>query len=175
MLKIFSPSLWLVFSFSSKWSGSLSPITHCLGYLLLLFGHSKCPTLCDPMGCSTISQSLLKLMSTESVMPSSHLILCHPLVLLPSISPSISIFSNEFFSNWFLASGGESIGASALASILPMNIQRWFPLGLTGLILQSRVLSRVFSSTTVWRHQFFRAQPFLLSNSHIRTWLLEKP
>ena len=152
MLKIFSPSLWLVFSFSSKWSGSLSPITHCLGYLLLLFGHSKCPTLCDPMGCSTISQSLLKLMSTESVMPSSHLILCHPLLLLPSIFPSISIFSSEFFSNQFLASGGESIRASALASILPMNIQRWFPLGLTGLILQSRVLSRVFSSTTVWRH-----------------------
>ena len=174
MLKIFSPSLWLVFSFSSKWSGSLSPITHCLGYLLLLFGHSKCPTLCDPMGCSTISQSLLKLMSTESVMPSSHLILCHPLVLLPSISPSISIFSNEFFSNWFLASGGESIGASALASILPMNIQRWFPLGLTGLILQSSRLSRVFSNITVQRINSLMLS-FLHGYSHIHTWPLEKP
>ena len=71
-------------------------------------------------------------------------------------------------------SGGQSIGASA--SVLPMNIQGWFPLGLTGLIfLQSKRLSRVFSSTTIRKHQFFSTQPSLWSNSHIRTWLWVKP
>ena len=75
----------------------------------------------------------------------------------------------------FFASGGQSIGASASASVLPVNIQDLFPLGLTSLIsLLSKGLSRVFSNTTVWKHQFFGAQPNLWSNSHIRTWLLEK-
>ena len=74
------------------------------------------------------------------------------------------------------ASSGQSIGASASASVLPMNIQSWFPLGLNGLIsLLSKRLSAVFSSTTVWKHQFFGVQPFLWSNSHIPTWVLEKP
>ena len=100
----------------------------------------------------TISWSLLKLMSIESVMPSNHLILCHPLLLLPSIFPSIRVFSNESA----LTSGGQSIGASASTSVIPMNIQDWFPLGLIGLIsLQSKGLSRVFSNTTVQNHQFF--------------------
>ena len=94
----------------------------------------------------TISQSLLKLMSIESVMSSNHLFLCLPLLILPSIFPSIGIFSNELA---FCSSIGQSTGASASASVLPMNIQSWFPLGLTGLIsLQSKGLSRVFSSTT---------------------------
>ena len=76
----------------------------------------------------------------------------------------------------FFASGGQRIGASASASVLPMNIQGWFPLGLTGLIsLQSKGLSRVFSNTTVQKHQFFSTQPFLWSNSHIHTWLFENP
>ena len=98
----------------------------------------------------TDSRNLLKLMSVKSVMPSNHLILCHPLLLLSSIYPSIrSIPMNQFFSL-----GGQSIGASASASVLPMNIQCWFPLGLTGSIsLQSKGLSRVFSST-IWKHQF---------------------
>ena len=70
--------------------------------------------------------------------------------------------------SWLFASGGQSIGASASASVLPMNIQDWFPLGLTGWIsLLSKGLPRVFSSTTVWKHQFFGAQPSLWSNSHI--------
>ena len=74
------------------------------------------------------------------------------------------------------SSNVESIGASASASVLPINIQVWFPLGLIGLIsLQSRRLSRIFSSTTIWKHQFFGAQPSLWSISHIYTWLLEKP
>ena len=116
-------------------------------------------------------RSLLELMSIELVMTSNHLILCWPLLLLPSILPSIRVFPMS----WPFSSGGQSIGASALASVLPGNIQGWFPLGLTDLIsLLSNGLSRVFSSTTVQRHQFFSAQPLLLSSSHICTWLLEK-
>ena len=93
----------------------------------------------------TISLSLLKFMSTELVMPSNHLVLCHPL-LLPSIFPSIRVFSvSQLF-----PSGGQRIGASASASVLPVNIQGWFPLGMTDLTsLLFRGLSRVFSSTTV--------------------------
>ena len=99
-----------------------------------------------------VSQGLLKLMSIELVMPSNHLVLCHPLLLLPSIFPSIRIFSNKSA----LCIFGHSVGTSASASIPPMNIQDWFPLGLTDLIsLQSKELSRIFSSTTVWKHQFF--------------------
>ena len=120
----------------------------------------------------TISQSLLKLMSIESAMPSNHLILCRPLLLLPSSFPSIRVFSKE----WAHASSGQSIGASVSASVLPMNIQGWFPFGLTGLIpLLSEGLSRVFSSSPVQKHQFFSTQPSLWSNSYIHTWLLEKP
>ena len=117
----------------------------------------------------TNSRSLFKLMSIKSVMPSNHLILCHPLLLLPSIFPSIRVFSND------LALYSQSIAASALVSVFPMNIQGWFPLGLTDLIsLLSKGFSRVFSST-IQKHQFFGAQPSSWSNSHIHTWLLEKP
>ena len=116
----------------------------------------------------TNSQSLLKLMSIESVTPSNHLILCCPLLLLPSIFPSIRIFPNESA----LHIGGQNIGVSASASVLPMKIQVWFPLGLTGLIsLQSKGFSRVFFSTTVWKHQVFSTQPSLWSNCHIHTQL----
>ena len=98
----------------------------------------------------TNSQSLLKLMSIELVMLSNHLILCHPLLLLPSIFPSIRSFPVSHF----FASGGQSIGISTSASALPMNIQDWFPLGWTGWIsLQSQGLSRVFSNTTVQKNQ----------------------
>ena len=116
----------------------------------------------------TIPWSLLKLMSTESVMPSNHLILCHPLLLL-SFPETGSYPMTELF-----PSGGQSIGALVSASVHPMNIQGWFLLGLTGLIsLLSKGLSRVFSSITVWRHLFFGTQAFLLSRSHIHTWLQE--
>ena len=94
----------------------------------------------------TNSWSLLKLMSIESVISSIHLIPCCPLLLLPSIFPGIRVFSNESV----LSSGGQNIGASASASVLPMNIQDWFPLEWTSLIsLQFKGLSRVFSNTTV--------------------------
>ena len=100
----------------------------------------------------------------------------------PTISPSVGPISSclqsfpasgSFPKSWFFASCSQSIGASASSTVLPMNIQDWFPLGLSGLIsLQSKGLSRVFSNTTVQKHQFFSTQ--LLSNSHIHTWLLEK-
>ena len=91
-------------------------------------------------------QNLLKLMSTESVMPSNHLILCHPLFLLPSIFPRIRVFSNESA----LCIRWSKYCSSASASVLPMNIQGWFPFGLTALIsLLPKGLSGVFSSTTV--------------------------
>ena len=119
----------------------------------------------------TITQSLLKLMSIESMMPSNHLILCRPSLFLPSIFPKI--FSRV---SWLFASCGQSIGASVSASVLPMNVQDWFPWGFTGLIsMLSKGLSMVFSSTTIWKHQFFGAKPSLGSNSHICNWLLEKP
>ena len=105
---------------------------------------------------------------------------CHP-TISSSVVPFSCCFqsfpaSGSFQMSQFFASGGQSIGVSASASILPMNIRDWFPLGWTGLIsLQSKGLSRVFSNTTVQKHQFFGAQPSLWSNSHIHTWLLEKP
>ena len=118
------------------------------------------------------SQSLLKLMSIESVMLSNHPILCHPFLLLPSILPA----TGSFPVSQFFASRGQSIGVSASVSVLPMNIQDWFPLELTSLIsLQSKGLSGVFSNTTVQKHQFFGAQPSSQSNSHIHTWPQEKP
>ena len=110
----------------------------------------------------TSSQSLLKLMSIESVMLSNPLILCHPPLLLPSILPSIRVFPNGSAPHirW--------PKYSASASVLPMNTQDWSPLGWTGLIsLQSKGLSRVFSNTTVQKHQLFGAQLSLWSSSHI--------
>ena len=116
----------------------------------------------------TISRSLPKFMSIESMMPSNHLILCHPLLLLILIFPSIRVFSN--------GSGDQTIGASASTSVFPKSIQDWLPLRLTCLIsLLSKGLSRVFSSTTVQKHQLFCTLPSLWSSSHIRTWLLERP
>ena len=100
-------------------------------------------------------------------MPSNHLILCRTL-LLPSIFPSIGSFPLS----WLFTSGGQSIGASASASVLLMNIQGWFLLGLTGFIsLLSKGLSRVFSNTTVQKHQFFSTQPSSQSNSHIHPYM----
>ena len=105
---------------------------------------------------------------------------CHP-----TISPSVVPFSScpqscpasgSFPLSWLFTSGGHNTGASAPASVLPMNVQDWFPLGWTGWIsLLSNGLSRVFSNTIVQKHQFFGAQPSLWYNSHIHTWLLEKP
>ena len=104
----------------------------------------------------TNSRSLLKLVPIGSVMPSKHLILCRSLLLLPSLFPSVSFIPPIFPMSPFFASGGQSIGVSASASVLPRNIQDRFLLGWTDWIsLQSKRLSRVFSNTTVQKHQFF--------------------
>ena len=100
----------------------------------------------------TSSRSLLKLMCTESVMPPNHLTLCCPLSSCLQSLPT----SGSFPTSRLFASGGQRIWVSASASVLPMNIQDWFPLELTGLIsLQSKGLSRVFSNIKVQKHQFF--------------------
>ena len=121
-----------------------------------------CLTLCDTIDCSMPAlpvhhqlPELPKLMSIDSVMPSNHLILCCPLLLLPSIFPSIRVFA---MSQLFV-SGSQSIGVSASISVLPKNTQYRSPLEWTGWIsLQSKGRSRVFSNTTVQKHQFFGAQ-----------------
>ena len=121
---------------------------------------------------TTNSRSSPRLMSIQSVMPSSHLILCHPLLLLPPIPPSIKSFPMSQLFAW----GGQSTGVSALASVLPKKSQGWSPSQWTDWIsLQSKGLSRVFSNTTVQKHQFFGAQLSSQSNSHIHTWPQEKP
>ena len=136
----------------------------------------SCLTLCNPMDCSTPgflvhhhSRSLLKLMSIESVMPFNHLILCCPFLLLPSLFPSIRLFSKEsvLHTRW------PKYWSFSFSIVLPMNIQGWLPLGLTGLIfLQSKGLSRVFSRITVQKNQFCGAQPSLWSNSYEKTIVL---
>ena len=119
---------------------------------------------------STISPSLLKFCPLNwwyslTIASSAALFFC-----LQSF-----LTSGSFTMSWRFTSGGQSIGASASVFVLPMNIKGWFLLGLNGLIpLQFRVLSQVFSSTTIWKHQFFSTQPSLWSNSHVSTWLLEK-
>ena len=104
---------------------------------------------------------------------------CHPIISSPVVPfssyPQSFPVSVSFPMSQFFTSGGQSIGASSSASVLPVNIQDWSPLGLTGLIsLLSKGLSRIFSSTTVLKHQFFGIHPSLWSNSQIHTWLLGK-
>ena len=140
------------------------------------------PSVCNPMDCSTpgfpVHHQLLELAQTHIRWVSD--------AIQPTISSSVIPFSHLhsflapgiFQMSQFFASGGQSIGASASASasVLPMNIQGWFSLGWIGWIsLQSKGLSRVFSNTTVQKHQFFGPQLSLWSNSYIHTWLLEKP
>ena len=148
--------------------------------LLFLFSHSVVSDSLQPHGlqharlpCPSPSPG-----ACSNLCPFSRL--CHP-----TISSSVAPFSSfpqsfpesgSFTMRRLFASSGQSIGASVSASVFPMSIQGWFLLGLTGLIsLLSKGLSRVLSSTTVWKHQFFSAQPALGFSSHIHAWLLEKP
>ena len=140
----------------------------------------SCPTLCDPMECSTpglpVHHQLLELTQThvhrvdDAIQPS------HP---LSSPSPASNLSQHRGLFNWVSSSQQVEIGwigVSASTSVLPVNIQDWFPLGWTAWIsLQSKGLSRVFSNTTLQKHQFFGAQLSSQSNSHIHTWLLKKP
>ena len=140
----------------------------------------SCPTLCNPMNCSTTG------LPVHHQLPSSR----NPPKPMssrwcrPTISSSVVPFSSHLQSfpvsgsfpmSQFFISSGQSIGVSARASVLPKNTQDWSPLGWTGWIsLQSKGHSRVFSNTTVQKHQFFCTQASSQSNSHIHTWLLEK-
>ena len=119
----------------------------------------------------TISESLLKLTSIELVMPSNHLILCYPLLLCLQSFPA----SGSFLRSQIFTSGGQSIGVSASASVSPMTMQGWFPLGLTGLIFfWSKALSRIFFNTTV-KSINSSVLSLLYGPTHIHTWLLKKP
>ena len=141
-----------------------------------------CTAPCNCMGCSTPGFLALHYLHefdqthvhrfSDATQPSN------PHVISVSFCLQSSAASGPFAVSQLFTSGGQRIGASALAtaSVLLMNIQSWFPLGLTGLIaLLSEGLSRVLSSTAIQKHQFFSTQPSLWSNSHIYTWLLEKP
>ena len=134
--------------------------------------------LCNPMGCSMpgfpVLHHLLELAQTHVYWISDAIQPSHPL-LLSSCLQSVPA-SGSFSTSWLFISAGQSTGASVSVSVLLMNIQDWFSLGLTGLIsLHSKGLSSVFFNTTDGRHQFFGSQPSLQSNSHIHTRLMEKP
>ena len=153
---------------------SSSAFAEFLRYILLFSSVAQlCLTLWDSMDCSmpgfslTISRSLLRFMSVESIMPSDHLILCCPLLFLPSVFPSIRIFSNELalhtkWPNYWSFSFSIS-PPNEYSELISFRID-WLDL----LAVQG-TLSRVFSSTTVQKHQFFGALPSLWSNSHIHT------
>ena len=138
----------------------------------------SCPTLCHPMDCSTPGFPSLPPEVCSNSCPLSQW--CHPTILSSAAPFSFCLQSfpapRTFLVSQLFALGGQNIGASALASDCPVNIQSWFPLELTGLIsLLSKGLSKVFSSTTIQKHQFFGTQLSLWFNSHICTWLLEQP
>ena len=140
----------------------------------------SCPTVCDPTDCSTpgflVFQHLLELAQIH-VHPVHEAIQSSHTQLSPS-PPAFNLFQHQGLFQWVGSwhQVAKVLGSSASASVLPMNIQDLFPLELTGLIsLQSKGLSRVFSSTTVQKQQFFGTQPSLWSKSHICTWLQEKP
>ena len=141
----------------------------------------SCPTLCDPMNCSTPGLPVHHQFPefTQNWCPSSrwhHPAISSTVVSFSSCSQSIPPCLRVFPVSQLFARGGQSIGVSTSASVLPMNTQDWSPLGWTGWIsLQSKGLSRVFYNTTVQKHQFFGAQLSSQSNSHIHTWPLEKP
>ena len=137
----------------------------------------SCLTLCDSMNCSMPGFPVLHLflvfaqIHAHWVSDANYLILYHLLLFLPSVFPSIKAFWNESV----LRIRWPKYWSFSFSIVLPMNIHGWFPLGLTDMIsLLSKGLLRVFTST-IWKHPFFNTHPFLWSNSHIHTWLLEKP
>ena len=140
----------------------------------------SCPNLCDPMDCSMPGFPVLHYLwefpqthvhwVNDDIQPS------HPVLPASTLCPQSCPASGSFPMSQLFTSGGQSIGVSAsAASILPMNIQDLFYFRLTGLILQFKGLSRVFSNTTVQKHQFFGTQHSLQSNSYMHAWLLKKP
>ena len=141
-------------------STSKSCLTLCGSTDWLLHARLLCPSL-YPRACS--NSCPLSWWCHPTILSSAFFSSCHQYL------PASGCFHES------TASGDQSAGASTSASVLPVNMKSWFPLGLTGLILLSRGLSRVLASTTVQRHQFFSAKPSLWSKSHIHAWLLERP
>ena len=154
-------------------------VLNCISLIICCCSVAKsCQTLCDSMDYSTSGFPVLHYLPVYSnSCPLSQW--CHPTILssVACFSCCLQSFpaSGSFPMSWLCTSGSQNIGASILAPVLLMNIEGWFPLGLTGLIsFLSKGLSSL-SSTTIQKHQFFSAQLSLWSNSHIFTWLLEKP
>ena len=164
MILPFTGTLWATVGLFSSVQFSGSVISHYLWPHGLQHARLSCPSP-TPRVCS-------------NSYPSSWW--CHP-TISSSVVPFSSCLqsfsaSGSFPMSQFFPLGDQSIGVSGSASVLPMNIQGWFPIGWTGWIsLQSKGFSRVFSNTTVQKHQFLSAHLSLWSNSHIHTWLLEKP
>ena len=172
------------YGWNSKTWSEISQSQKDLYYIILVIGGGYCsvaqsyPTIFEPTDCNTPGFPVLHyLLEFAQILPLSQW--CHP-----AISSSVVPFSclqsfpesGSFPVSRLFAPGSQSTGASASASVLPMNIQGWSPLGWTGLIsLQSKGLSRVFSNATIWKHQFFGAQPFTWFSSHIQRSLMEKP
>ena len=151
-----------------------------LSIMLVFSSVTQCPILCDLMECSTLGlrfhHQLLEIAQIHVHWVGNVFQPSHPLVVPFSSRPQSFPASGSFPMCQSFASGGQSIGVSASAPVLPINIQDWFPLGWTGWIsLESKEFSRVFSNTTFQKHQFFSAQLSLWFNSHIHTWLMEKP
>ena len=155
-----------------------SPVSSIKSCCLCCSVAQSCSTLCDPMDCSTpgfpVLHYLLEFAQThvywvgDAIQPSSIVPFSSRLQSFPALG--------SFPMSQLFASGGHRIGALVSASVLPMNIQGWFPLEWTGWIsLQSKGLSKVFSNTIIQKHQFWGTQLSLWSNSHIHTWPLEKP
>ena len=168
-------------TFFNKTSFSFSNCKYWLFFFpsnyMLLFSHLVVSDSLRPHGLQYTRLPCYQLLELAQIHVSQW---CHP-TISPSVVPFSSCLqsfpaSGSFQRSQFFTSDGQSIGVSALASVFPTNIQDRFPLGLTGWIsLQSKGLSRVFSNTTVQKHQFFNIQPFLRFNSHSHTWLLGKP
>ena len=187
-----SQGLTIVCTFSNKlftwWSTSgqctwtsLSSQRHLLGFPKVgcCSVAQLCLTLCDPMNCGTPGFPVPSLSPgvCSNSCPSSQ---WHHRNISSSVIPFSCLQSfpgpGSFPMSWLFPSGGQSNGASASPTVLPKDIQGWFPLGLTGLTsLLAKGRSRVFSRTTVCKHQFFSSQLSLWSNSHIHALLLEKP
>ena len=166
---------WNSLTLTEQWQSyfrEFSDALHPVSVINILSSVAQsCPTLCDPMNHRPPCPSPTARVHSNSY-PSSWW--CHP-AISSSVGPCSSCHqslptSESFPMSQLFAWGGQSTGVSALASVLPMNTQDWFPLGWTGWIsLQSKGLSRVFSNTTVQKYQFFGAQPSSQSNSHIHT------
>ena len=179
MCAYFFHSDWFCFNFSYNHDSFLSPSGNSEFCCCCCSVAKLCPTLWDP-----------SLQHSRLLFPTVSPIVCSNSCPLSQwshtiISSSVTPFSScpqlfpgpmSFPMSLLFASGGQSIGVPASTLVLSRNIQGWFPLRLTGLTsLLSEGLSRVFSSTTVWKHRLFSTQPSLRSNSHIHMWLLEKP